>query len=86
MPCAGLNRSLGLRSCGRVCGLLLSKLPDTVRVDFRETLSKNPRFIEKSYTKLYFLFEGYKAAEFKVNPPSKYRQQRFSTGGVAFTF
>jgi hypothetical protein len=57
----------------------------TVRADFRETLSKNPRFIEKSYTKLYFFFEGYDAQEFKVDPPSKYRQQRFSTG-VAFTF
>jgi hypothetical protein len=57
----------------------------TVRADFRETLSKNPRFIQNSYTKLYFLFEGYDAQVFKVDPSAKYRQQRFSTG-VAFTF
>jgi len=43
----------------------------TVRVDLREGLGKNPRFIEKSYTKLYFLFEGYDAREFKVDPSSK---------------
>jgi hypothetical protein len=57
----------------------------TVRADFRETLSKNPRFIQNSYTTLYFLFEGYDAQIFRVDPPAKYRQQRFLLG-AAFTF
>ena len=60
-------------------------LEPRARTDFRETLRKNPRFTEKNYTKLYFVFEGYDAQEFKVDPPSKYRQQRFSTA-VLFTF
>ena len=57
----------------------------TVSADFRETLSKNPRFIQDSYTKDFFADEDYDSIFTRTGPTSKFRQQRF-TLGVAFTF
>ncbi|HEY7210315.1 MAG TPA: LssY C-terminal domain-containing protein, partial [Bryobacteraceae bacterium] len=57
----------------------------TVRADFRETWSKNPRFITDSYTKEYFLEEDYATIIFRQGLDHAYRPDRYSLG-VAFTF
>jgi hypothetical protein len=57
----------------------------TVRADFRETWSKNPNFIESTFTEDYFDTEGYTTQFFRSGSESSFRQQRF-TLGVAFTF
>ncbi len=59
----------------------------TLRADFRETWSKNPKFILDSYTDRDALDvdPGYEYEVFRAQPLGKFRQQRF-TMGVAFTF
>ncbi len=57
----------------------------TLSADFRETWSKNPRFITNSYTKEYFIEDGYTATIDREGLDKHYQQQRF-TLGVAFTF
>jgi opacity protein-like surface antigen len=57
----------------------------TLNFDFRETWSKNPDFIQESYTEDYFSDENYNLDVIKVGAESKFRQQRF-TFGFAFTF
>jgi len=57
----------------------------TLSADFRETWSKNPRFITDSYTKEYFIEEGYDTTIGRAGLDKAYQQQRF-TLGVAFTF
>ncbi|MBV8709974.1 MAG: LssY C-terminal domain-containing protein [Acidobacteriaceae bacterium] len=57
----------------------------TLQADFRETWSKNPQFVTDSYTKQYFLEEGYDTTITRVGLDKAYQQQRF-TLGAAFTF
>ncbi len=57
----------------------------TLSADFRETWSKNPRFVTDSYTREYFTEEGYTTDTYKAGLDSAFRQQRF-TLGAAFTF
>ena len=57
----------------------------TVSADFRETWSKNPQFITDSYTKEYFLEDGYDTTIARGGLDKAYQQQRF-TLGAAFTF
>jgi hypothetical protein len=53
--------------------------------DFRETWSKNPKFLTDSYTNEYFGDEGYHITQDRMGLDSAYQQQRF-TLGFAFTF
>jgi hypothetical protein len=61
----------------------------TLSVDFRETWSKNPRFVTNTFTSDYFDAEGlasdYDLLRLRASPDSVFRQDRFS-GGIAFTF
>jgi len=59
----------------------------TIRGDFRETWSKNPKFIMDSYTddSSILLDPPYEYEVFRAQPFGKFRQQRF-TLGFAFTF
>lgn len=61
----------------------------TLSADFRETWSKNPRFVTDTYTDDYFDSEGlpsqYDVYHLRGAPDAAFRQDRFS-GGIAFTF
>jgi hypothetical protein len=57
----------------------------TIDADWRQTLSKNPEFISNSYTKKYFVDDGYDATITRAGLDHAYLQQRF-TLGFAFTF
>ncbi len=60
----------------------------TLNVDFRETWSKNPRFVTNSYSSDYFdvpSLHNYEVDIEHLGPASTFRQDRL-TLGVAFTF
>ena len=56
-----------------------------LRADFRETLSKNPDILRKSYTESYFEGIDYQVDYRPTPAQGLFREQRIS-GGIAFTF
>ena len=56
-----------------------------LRADFRETLSKNPDILRKSYDESYFQGLDYEVKYTPAPAQGLFREQRIS-GGVAFTF
>lgn len=67
-------------------GIKVRVLPRfTIRADFRETWTPNPRFLRDSYTTDYFDTENYKVEFIREPPDAKFRQQVISLG-FAFTF
>ena len=77
---------LGLQYGAGIQYRILPRL--TLNADFRQTWSRNPRFVTDSYTSEYFdqsSLDNYETTNFHVPPPSSFRQDRI-TLGFAFTF
>ncbi|HVO57479.1 MAG TPA: LssY C-terminal domain-containing protein [Dongiaceae bacterium] len=57
----------------------------TINFDFRETLSRAPKFLADSYTREFFQDEDFNTTVLQLQTEDRYRQDRV-TAGISYTF